>query len=223
MTVLLLIGTFLTFVLIDYLLNRKHAPKVARHEVPSIAPAFMKPAFIDGFAVPEELRYHQGHGWVHRERRNLARVGADEFAAALAGRVERIELPKPGHWIRQGQKAWSLTRQGKTVQMVSPVEGEVIEVNEEVLKNPALLREDPYGKGWLLTVHVPDEETTARNLVPKTMVGTWMREAAARLYGMQPQLAGAVAADGGRPVDDIFGQLPGADWKSVTSEFFLTR
>jgi len=40
---------------------------------------------------------------------------------------------------------------------------------------------------------------------------------------MQPALAGAVAADGGRPAEDLLAALPGADWKAVTSEFFLTR
>jgi hypothetical protein len=106
--------------------------------------------------------------------------------------------------------------------MVSPTEGEVVEINPEVIDNPSLLRSDPYGKGWLMTVHVPDEETTQRNLVPKSMVGSWMRQAVERLYAMQPELAGAVAADGGRPVDDIFEHLPDANWKELTREFFLS-
>jgi hypothetical protein len=48
-----------------------------------------------------------------------------------------------------------------------------------------------------------------------------MREAVARLYAHQPALAGAVAADGGRPTDDLMAALPGKDWKEVTAEFFL--
>jgi hypothetical protein len=71
-------------------------------------------------------------------------------------------------------------------------------------------------------VHVPDEETTVRNLVPKSMVKTWMRDAVERLYAKQPSLAGAVAADGGRPVHDIAAHLPGTEWKELTREFFLT-
>ena len=98
------------------------------------------------------------------------RVGADEFAAALLGKIEKIELPKPGTWVRQGQKVLSFYRDGVKTEMVSPTEGEVMEVNAEVLDNPAVLRQDPYGKGWLLSVHVPDEENTGRNLVPKGLV-----------------------------------------------------
>jgi glycine cleavage system H protein len=158
-----------------------------------------------------------------RERKNLVRIGADEFAVALAGKVERIELPKPGQWIRQGQKVLAFFRNGDKTEMVSPTEGEVKEVNAEVLNNPALLRSDPYGKGWLLALHVPDEENTTRNLIPKGLVREWMRESIERLYARQPRLAGAVAADGGRPAEDLLADLPNADWKQVTGEFFLTN
>jgi glycine cleavage system H lipoate-binding protein len=222
MTVVLLLLTFAGFVVFDYLLNRKQPVKIANPDAaPAIAP-FLQPAYVDGFAVPEELRYHQGHAWMYRERKGLSRVGVDEFAAAIAGRIDAITLPKPGQWIRQGQKAWAFTRAGQTVEMISPTEGEVIAVNEEILRDPNVLRADPYGKGWLFTIHVPDEESTSRNLVPKSMVRSWMREAVERLYAKQPDLAGAVAADGGRPVHDIAAHLPATDWKALTGEFFLT-
>ena len=57
-------------------------------------------------------------------------------------------------------------------------------------------------------IHVPDEENTGRNLIPRALVGQWMRDAVHRLYAQQPALAGAVAADGGRPADDVFAALP---------------
>jgi glycine cleavage system H protein len=222
MTVILVLATFLIFVLLDWVLNRKKAPQgvivePTRPPVPGVAPVF-----VEGFLAPAGLSYHPGHSWLLRERRNLVRTGADEFAAALAGAIERIELPEPGQWIRQGQKAITLWRNGEKAEMVSPTEGEVAEVNQEVLSDPSLLRNDPYGRGWLLTVHVPDEESTTRNLVPARLVRSWMREAVERLYARQPQLAGAVAADGGRPAPDLLAGLPDANWKEVTGEFFLT-
>jgi glycine cleavage system H lipoate-binding protein len=146
----------------------------------------------------------------------------DEFAASLLGRVEKVDLPKPGQWLRQGQKAFSLFRDGQKAEMVSPTEGEVLEVNQEVLRNPELLREDPYGKGWLMTVNVPDPENTSRNVIPRGLVREWMRDAVERLYALQPALAGATAADGGRPTSDLLAEVPDARWKEITSEFFLT-
>jgi glycine cleavage system H lipoate-binding protein len=151
------------------------------------------------------------------------RVGIDEFAAALAGKIEAVELPKPGTWVRQGQKIVAITRHGEQTELVSPVEGEITAVNPDVISDPTVLRHDPYGKGWLFTVNVPDEENTVRNLVPISMVRSWMRDAVSRLYALQPALAGAAAADGGRPIEDLLSAVPEISWTSVTRQFFLTE
>ncbi len=222
MTVILVLATFAIFILLDYVLNRKKAAHLAVAEVQHTIPPALEPAYVEGFLVPEQLNYHPGHGWAFRERRNLVRVGVDEFAAALVGHVDKIEAPKPGQWVRQGQKIWTFYRDGEAAEMVSPTEGEIVEVNQEVLCNPALLREDPYGRGWLAVVHVPDEESTSRNLVPSGLVRSWMREAVSRLYALQPQLAGGAAADGGAPAADLLADLPNANWREVANKFFLT-
>lgn len=221
MTVILILATFLIFILLDYLLNRKKVMRTTPVAARAASPA-LEPAYVEGFHVPDQMSYHPGHSWALCERRNFARVGVDEFAASLVGRIQKIELPKPGQWVRQGQKVLSFYRDGEKVEMVSPTEGEIVAVNSDVLANPALLRQDPYGKGWLLTMHVPDEETTTRNMVPKAMVRRWMHDAVERLYARQPQLAGAVAADGGRPAEDLLAGVPDASWREITSEFFLT-
>ena len=219
MTVLLVLFTFLIFAVLDYALNRNKVP-APKSDIRPVYPEF-EPSFVDGFLVPQGVRYHPGHTWLTRERQHLARVGVDEFAAKLAGKIEKIALPKPGQWIRQGQAAWTLYRNGERTSMVSPIEGEVVEVNPDVVNDPSLVRRDAYGKGWLMTVHVPDEEGTWRNLLPPNLVKSWMKDAVARLYARQPALAGAVAADGGRPVEDLLAGIPGAEWEGITAEFFL--
>jgi glycine cleavage system H lipoate-binding protein len=222
MTVPLVLVTFLVFIVLDYLLNRRKVIATVDAHATSAIPAPLGGDYVEGFLVPENVSYHSGHSWLVRERKNVVRVGADEFAAALAGNVEKIELPKPGQWVRQGQKVVAFLRNGERAEMVSPTEGEVMEVNAEVVANPALLRNDPYGKGWLMSIHVPDEENTTRNLLPKMLVREWMSEAVGRLYARQPQIAGAVAADGGRPAHDLLAVMPELDWRATASEFFLT-
>jgi glycine cleavage system H protein len=222
MTVILVLLMFATFILIDYLRTRRTAPHVA---AANVAAAVSRPAlsgeFVEGFLVPAKLRYHGGHGWAQLERSRLMRVGVDEFAAALLGKVDAIELPKPGRWVRQGQKVWNFSRNGEKTEMVSPVEGEIVEVNTEVLKDPSLLSKDTFGQGWLMTVHVPDEESVRRNFLPVHLVSAWIRDCAARLFAKQPQLAGPVMADGGRPIEDFAAALPGVNWRELTQEFLL--
>ncbi|OFV84643.1 MAG: hypothetical protein A2620_03255 [Acidobacteria bacterium RIFCSPHIGHO2_01_FULL_67_28] len=222
MTVILVLATLLAFIALDYFLSRRKAAQPVVVRPVGAIPAEPQPVYVEGFMVPDNLRYHPGHAWLLPERKHLVRIGLDEFAGVLAGPIAKIELPKPGRWLRQGQKAWTLYRDGAKTEMVSPIEGEVVEVNSALAQNPSLLRQDPYGRGWLMTVFVPDEESTARNLLPQGLVRNWMREAVERLYARQPQLAGAVAADGGRPTPDVFAGLPDASWEAVTREFFLS-
>jgi len=221
MVVLLVIVTFAVFIAIDLLLSRQKVPVVApaiqEAEVPVLGQEV-----LSGFHIPMNLKYHPGHTWVQKERKNVHRVGADELAAVLAGPVDRIELPKPGQWVRQGQKVFAFYRGNEKIEMVSPVEGEVVEVNREIAENPRLLLEDPYGRGWLMTVFSPDEESPTRNLLPSSLIPAWIRESAETFYRFQPQLAGATAADGGRASKDATAALPLEKWKEAARALLLS-
>lgn len=220
MTVILVLLTFVVFLVADYFLNRKKAPVASTVATePECKPAF--PDLVEGILMPANLRYHPGHTWLTRERKNVIRVGVDAFAAALSGPVESIELPKPGHWIRQGQKAIVIHRNGEKISLLSPMEGEVTEVNAELAADPTLLGKDPYGSGWLFRVFAPDEDGPSRNLLPANLVRSWMRQAMEHLYELQPQFAGATAADGGVPVENLSAVLPHLPAEQLEKEFFV--
>ena len=130
-------------------------------------------------------------------------------------------LPQRGQWIRQGQKVWSVKRNGTTLDMVSPIEGTVSEINDAVVNNPSLAGKDPYGEGWLLTVQSPDAKTNFRNLIGGPLARWWTEEAALRLQRMMPATLGAYAQDGGVAIDDLAGQIPDDQWSKIAHEFFL--
>src|ERR1022692_3529178 len=167
MTVLLVLFTFATFLMIDYFRTRHAAvqPVLQGAEAKQDAMPRLQPALVGGFAVPENLRYHPGHTWALSESPNLVRVGMDDFASKLTGKLESITLPQRGQWIRQGQKMCTIHRDGCAVDMVSPIEGSVSDINETVVQDPKLALRDPYGDGWLLTVQAPDAKTSFRNLL----------------------------------------------------------
>src|SRR5690348_10784775 len=112
MTVILVLATFLGFIFLDYLMNRRKAVITVPVHAPApiTAPARLGGEIVEGFLVPGQLSYQHGHAWLTRERTSVRRVGADEFAAALLGKVEKIELSKPGEGIRQGQKVLAFDR-----------------------------------------------------------------------------------------------------------------
>jgi len=178
---------------------------------------------VAGFEVPENVRYHAGHTWALSESRDLVRVGMDDFASKLIGKIESIALPQRGRWVRQGQKIWTIFRDGKSVDMVSPIEGTVTDINEAVTKDPELACKDPYGEGWLLTVQAPDAKINFRNLLGGALARMWTEDSALRLRKRMPvAMAAALAQDGGVAVDDITEHLPELDWAAVTKEFFLS-
>jgi glycine cleavage system H protein len=222
MTVIMVLLTFAIFLLIDYVRGQKLAkqpvPQVARHENASR----VVPAMVAGFQVPENVRYHAGHTWALSESTEMVRVGMDDFASKLIGKIENITLPQRGRWVRQGQKIWTIFRDGKSVDMVSPIEGTITDINEAVVKNPELARKDPYGEGWLVTVQAPDSKINFRNLLGGTLARLWTESSALQLRNKVPMLAGALAQDGGIAVDDLTAHMPDEDWATLTKEFFLS-
>jgi len=223
MTVLLVLFTFVAFLLIDHFYSRKRvvvhpALEVVKREVqPRLAPSL-----VSGFQVPENVRYHPGHTWALSESPTLIRVGMDDFAAKLAGKVERITLPQRGQWLRQGQKLCTLHRDGIAAGMLSPIEGSVSDVNDSLGANPELARKDPYGEGWLITVQSPDAKTNFKNLLGGALARWWTEESAGRLQRKMPTLVGALAQDGGVAVDNMAAEIPDHDWAALTKEFFLS-
>lgn len=221
MTVLLVLLTFATLLLIDHFYSQ-------RKVVPQMLPGQKKGAerlpsdVVNGFQVPGTLRYHPGHTWAMSEGPSMVRVGMDDFASKLIGKVERIILPQRGQWIRQGQKLATIFRDGVSVDMLSPIEGSVADVNDTVARDPMLTRTDPYGDGWLATVHSPDAKTNFRNLLTGTLARWWTEESAGRLQKKMPLMMGALAQDGGVAIDNLTDQIPDQKWSEITKEFFLS-
>jgi glycine cleavage system H protein len=146
----------------------------------------------------------------------------DDFASKLIGKVERVVLPQRGQWIRQGQKIATIFRDGAAVDMISPIEGSIADVNDSVSRDAKLAQSDPYGEGWLVTVQSPDAKTNFRNLLGGALARWWTEESAMRLQRKMPALCGALAQDGGVAVGNLAEQIPDKEWVAVTREFFLS-
>ena len=130
MTVILMLTMFAIFLTIDYMRKRHqvtHTVEV-KEEATASSPR-MLPSFVAGFELPDNRRYHPGHTWALQESPTLVRVGLDDFGARLAGKLDGLVLPKRGQWLRQGQKFATIIRDGQRTDLVSPVEGEVTNVN----------------------------------------------------------------------------------------------
>jgi glycine cleavage system H protein len=220
MTVILVLITFIAAIAIDFALNHKEAPVFATAPRKETMPR-VQANVAAGFQVQPNLRYHQGHTWALSESPNLVRVGIDDFATKLLGEVESVTMPQRGQWIRQGQKILSFKRNGQTIELVSPIEGSVSDVNDTVIANPELALKDCYGDGWMISVESPDAKTNFRNLLGGAMVNRWMEECAFRLASTMPRTA-ATMADGGLVTPELAKLIPAEKYLAIVNEFFLS-
>jgi glycine cleavage system H protein len=110
---------------------------------------------IKGYNFPEELYYDPEHFWVRVEGDELV-MGMDDFAQKLAGEIVYVQLPDEGKKLKKGKKL-AKVESGKWLgKILSPVNGELIAVNEELELNPELINQDCYGAGWMYRLKAGD-------------------------------------------------------------------
>ena len=105
---------------------------------------------------PQQLRYSKEHEWLATED-GVATVGITEFAANALGDVVYAQLPEVGSTVTAGDTCGELESTKSVSDLYSPVTGEVTEINEDVVNDPALVNSAPFEGGWLFKVRVTEE------------------------------------------------------------------
>ena len=100
--------------------------------------------------IPAELQYTKSHEWLQVED-GVDTVGLTDFAQDALGDIVFVNLPQPGDEVNAGEALGDVESVKAVSAVISPVSGVVLEVNEELVDNPALVNEDPYG-AWLIKV-----------------------------------------------------------------------
>jgi glycine cleavage system H protein len=106
-------------------------------------------------ATPEDNRYAKSHEYVHLEG-DVATIGITDYAQKELGDVVFVELPQVGSQLDAGDELGSIESVKAVSELFSPVSGEVIEINEALADNPALVNTDPWGDGWMIKIRVTD-------------------------------------------------------------------
>jgi glycine cleavage system H lipoate-binding protein len=183
-----------------------------------------QPARSEWFDLAAGRYYHQGHSWALPEDSDVVRVGIDDFAQKLLGKLDDIVLPRVGSQVQQGDKGWACKVQSKSIDMLSPIHGEVMEVNEAVLQSPELVGEDPYKRGWLFKVRASRLQPDLKNLLSGQLASTWMQDTVRRLrHKLAGHELGTVMQDGGVPVSGFAMQLSTEEWDEVAADFLMSR
>jgi glycine cleavage system H protein len=104
--------------------------------------------------TPEDLRYSPDHEWIRIEGDNRARLGITDYAQDALGDVVFVGLPAPGTKVTGGEVISEVESTKAVSEIYSPVTGEIIEVNNDLIDAPERLNSDPYGEGWICVIEL---------------------------------------------------------------------
>jgi glycine cleavage system H protein len=119
------------------------------------------------FRVPRDRFYNENDCWVKLDG-SRATLGITDFLQNMAGDIIYVELPEPGTVVEQFDEVGSFEAVKIMLDLISPVNGVVKEVNEELLEKPELANQDPYERGWFVKMEVADFDVDRENLLDAT-------------------------------------------------------
>ena len=132
-------------------------------------------ATIEGYNMPDDLYYHEEDTWVKVEDGNV-RVGMTDFYQKLAGETTYVDLPFEGDEIAQGDTCGKIQSAKWVGKFVSPVSGEIVEVNEKLEDDCSLINKDPYGEGWIMLVKPSQWDEEQKQLLHGGAVEGWLKQ-----------------------------------------------
>ncbi len=172
---------------------------------------------VGGLLFRPGLWYAPTHTWLARRPGGSVLVGLDDLAQRLMPSITGVELPRPGAAVRRGEPLLTLYAGARTLTVPSPVTGTLRSQNHAVLRDPALVKREPYGRGWLVCVEPTDGAWA--DLPRGDEAESFLRKESDRWNRFVEQQLGFGAADGGRlvaPAPELVGE---AGWRELARAF----
>jgi glycine cleavage system H lipoate-binding protein len=188
------------------LFRERSRPKVAVEEV-------------RGFRYRSDYHLHPKHLWLcpSGETSHRVKVGIDDFAQKLIGKIDRVSLPPEGSVAKENAVTFLIHSGTRTVRMVSPASGIVAEVNRQLASEPSMINRDPYQAGWVFSMEVQNDGM--KGLFHGNSIQQWLSWEVERLQRAFTTELGITATDGGEILVDIGERLSDPQWERVANLF----
>jgi glycine cleavage system H protein len=110
-------------------------------------------------SYPPDLKYHEEHDWARIEG-DVATFGVTWYAQDQLGEVVFFDPPEVGKSVRMGEPYAEVESVKAVSDVIAPLSGEIVEVNDELGTGPEAINDDPYGGGWMVKVRLSDPSET---------------------------------------------------------------
>lgn len=211
-----------TGVVVFILSKRKHQKGVYSEDI-EITPA-LNTASI---SAPAGLYYDKTHTWAFMEQNGLVKIGIDDFLQHITGPLTQIKMKKPGEKVRKGEKVLSLIREGKQLEIYSPVTGVIKQQNQTLLSAPDKINSAPYTEGWVYQVEPGNWMRETRFMFMAEKFNEWLEDEFIRLKDFLASSANSnqlvynhiVLQDGGELTDNVLADLGPEVWEDFQAHF----
>ncbi len=181
----------------------------------------------DILRIPQGLFFNKNHTWAFLDKSGTAKVGLDDFLLQIVGEVKVNHLLEPGQMIKKGDLLTKIDQNGKSLQIYSPISGEIMHSNSMIIEDPQILNEDPYEKGWIYSIKPIDwvGETKSCYLADKANI--WVNKELDRFKDFLAESMGKYSSDpsmvvlqeGGELRRNPLSELETDIWKDFQEEF----
>ena len=186
---------------------------------------------LDSLQIPQGLFFSRFHTWVYLERSGVAKVGLDDLLVHITGKVKLNRLLDSGEKIRKGDFLAEIVQKDKSLRIYSPISGEVVEANSLLIRNPELLNEDPYQKGWVYKIKPMSWVTDTQSYFLAEDASMWASQELTRFkvfladsavkYSADP--SSVILQDGGELRDQPLSELSAEVWQDFQADFLSKK
>lgn len=185
---------------------------------------------VNSVAAPAGLYYDKTHTWAFMEKDGRVKIGIDDFLQHITGPLTQVKLKTAGEKVRKGEKIFTITREGKQLEICSPVSGYIRKYNDELLSNPEKLNSSPYAEGWVYQIEPANWLRETRFMFMADKFKEWLDDEFFRLKDFLATSANSnavvynhiVLQDGGELTDNVLANLGPEVWEDFQTHFLDT-
>ncbi|PLX20454.1 MAG: hypothetical protein C0599_09045 [Salinivirgaceae bacterium] len=177
--------------------------------------------------IPMGLFYSKNHTWMQLEKSGFAKVGLDDLLMHITGEVNVYNLKNAGDKVNTGDIIAQIEQNGKQLEIKSPISGKIQSINKSLNKNPEIMNEDPYGKGWILKIKPEKWIAETKSCLVAEDALEWSKKELVRFKDfvatsvgkLTPDATTTILQEGGELTDKPLTGLPKEVWADFQDEF----
>jgi glycine cleavage system H protein len=225
MVALFVLLTFVVIISVNLIVTKVREKRISVFEETQTEPATHSVFTKESIYVPQGLYYSKGHTWLNFAEDGKLKIGIDDFINKVLKPGKIFSLKSEGERVSKGEPIFEILANGRKVKIYSPVDGMIFSLNNLILENVQLLRENPYRENWLIEIEPADIKVVLPSFKIGKEVVSWMKDEVNRFKDLlahlspKPSLVGATLYDGGNIVEGVVRMLDDASLSKFEEEF----